>query len=64
MLILLISANVLIGLEEANEWRELASARLVNEIQFAFSSGGIHVENSPAYHQSMMMGIIRARGGP
>ena len=61
MLILLVSANVLFGLEEANEWSELASARLVNEIQFAFSGGGIHVENSPAYHQLMMIGIIRAR---
>ena len=61
MLILLISANLLVGFEEAKEWCKLASERLVNEIQFAFSDGGIHVENSPAYHQSMMVGVIRAR---
>ena len=61
MLILLISANLLIGFEESNEWGKLASERLVNEIQFAFSDGGIHVENSPAYHQYMMIRVIRAR---
>lgn len=31
-------------------WR-LAASRLLDELRFAFTSDGVHVENSPAYHQ-------------
>lgn len=31
-------------------WK-IASSRLMDELRFAFTSDGVHVENSPAYHQ-------------
>lgn len=31
-------------------WR-IASSRLIDELRFAFTRDGVHVENSPAYHQ-------------
>jgi len=61
MLILLVAAKMLTEYEESREWSELASNRLVNEIKFAFSERGVHVENSPAYHQLMLMSVIHAR---
>jgi hypothetical protein len=41
-------------------WKEIAAHRYVNEIEFAFTSEGVHVENSPAYHRGMMLNVIRS----
>jgi len=35
---------------EAATWRELGRKRTVDELSFALSEEGVHVENSPAYH--------------
>lgn len=42
-------------------WREIGLDRLKNEIAFAFTSEGVHVENSPAYHMGMIGNMLRAR---
>lgn len=36
--------------EPADEWWDIASSRLEKELRFAFTSEGVHVENSPGYH--------------
>lgn len=46
--------------EGADKWLETGVSRLINEIKFAFSSDGVHVENSPAYHNGMIKNFIRA----
>ena len=61
MYILLLAGSVLTHFEESSKWIDIATRRLVDEIQFAFSKNGIHVENSPAYHQSMLVRVMRAR---
>lgn len=38
-------------LEHADRWRQIAIARLEDELDHAFASDGAHVENSPGYHQ-------------
>lgn len=45
----------------ANQWRSVGLERLRNEISFAFTSEGVHVENSPAYHMGMIGNLVRAR---
>jgi len=35
--------------------------RLQSEMDFAFTSEGVHVENSPAYHMGMIGNMLRAR---
>ena len=42
-------------------WRKTGTARLKDEIAFAFTDEGIHVENSPAYHVGMISNLVRAR---
>jgi hypothetical protein len=46
-------------LEASPEWRRLAHTRLLGETRFAFSGEGIHVENSPGYHESMLQNLLR-----
>lgn len=46
---------------QAAEWRKVGSARLWDEIAFAFTEEGVHVENSPAYHNGMIANMLRAR---
>ncbi|WP_158637102.1 heparinase II/III family protein [Arenimonas daejeonensis] len=43
----------LLGASLANgaEWRARAMTRLADELAFAFGPDGVHVENSPTYHQ-------------
>lgn len=36
--------------KQSDEWWAVASLRLEKELSFAFTSEGVHVENSPAYH--------------
>lgn len=47
--------------ETAGSWRELGLTRLTDEIHFAFTDEGVHVENSPAYHFGMISNMLRAR---
>lgn len=46
---------------QAVEWRTVGLARLHDEITFAFTEEGVHVENSPAYHNGMIANMLRAR---
>ncbi|WP_311945496.1 heparinase II/III family protein [Halomonas piscis] len=34
----------------AREWQKVAIRRISSELEFSFTSEGVHVENSPAYH--------------
>jgi len=45
---------------QAAEWRKVGLARLHDEITFAFTEEGVHVENSPAYHNGMIANMLRA----
>lgn len=46
---------------DAKTWKSIGLARLKDEITFAFTDEGVHVENSPAYHMGMISNMIRAR---
>ncbi|EOA05193.1 ubiquinone menaquinone biosynthesis methylase [Herbaspirillum frisingense GSF30] len=46
---------------ESRRWQQIGVARLDDEIRFAFTSEGVHVENSPAYHMGMISNLNRAR---
>lgn len=46
----------------ARGWQTLARGRISSELKFSFTSEGVHVENSPAYHIfvfKVFMGIIK-----
>lgn len=46
---------------EAHEWQQIGIRRIRNELEFAFTTEGVHVENSPAYHIfvfKVFLGII------
>lgn len=45
----------------ASSWGQLGLDRLTDEIHFAFTDEGIHVENSPSYHFGMISNMLRAR---
>lgn len=47
--------------EAACFWGQLGLDRLKDEIHFAFTDEGVHVENSPAYHFGMISNMLRAR---
>lgn len=46
-------------LSESQSCRTLALERLVAEIEFCFTKDGVHIENSPGYHQMMLTRLIR-----
>jgi hypothetical protein len=46
---------------QAVSWRDMGIARVQDEIKFAFTSEGVHVENSPGYHVGMISNLVRAR---
>lgn len=48
---LLLLATCAPWLEHADRWRDVAIARLEDELGHAFAADGGHVENSPGYHQ-------------
>nr|WP_248287567.1 MULTISPECIES: heparinase II/III family protein [Chromohalobacter] len=59
--VLLLLGTVFEGVQ-AHEWQELAISRISSELDFAFTSEGVHVENSPAYHVfvfKVFLGIIK-----
>ncbi|ATI01098.1 heparinase II/III family protein [Alcaligenes faecalis] len=58
---LLVASLVFEGMEGYLLWRKTGLQRLKQEINFAFTEEGIHVENSPAYHVGMTNNLIRAR---
>lgn len=48
--------------EVAQDWQAVALRRISSELNFSFTSEGVHVENSPAYHIfvfKVFMGIIK-----
>lgn len=47
--------------ENSSQWRQTGIQRLTDEIDFAFTDEGVHVENSPAYHVGMISNLVRAR---
>lgn len=47
--------------ESASSWSQLGLTRLAEEIHFAFTDEGVHVENSPSYHFGMIGNMLRAR---
>jgi hypothetical protein len=44
--------------EEASGWREIGQARIRSELAFAFTSEGVHVENSPSYHMILLRRLL------
>lgn len=44
--------------EYATLWREIGSARTQDEVSFAFTPEGVHVENSPTYHIAVFNRIV------
>lgn len=44
----------------AAQWWEIASLRLEKEMAFAFTSEGVHVENSPGYHLFVCNAFLKA----
>jgi hypothetical protein len=58
--VLLLLGTVFDG-EQAFKWQRIAINRIGNELNYAFTTEGVHVENSPAYHLfvfKVFMGII------
>lgn len=49
------------SIPEASQWQVVGLERLKSEMDFAFTSEGVHVENSPAYHMGMIGNMLRAR---
>lgn len=47
--VLLLLGTVFEG-AQADEWQRIATQRISSELLFSFTSEGVHVENSPAYH--------------
>lgn len=58
---LILAAMAFPKAESANSWSKLGLARLADEIHFAFTDEGVHVENSPSYHFGMIGNMLRAR---
>lgn len=59
--VLLLLGTVFEG-EVAREWQAVALRRISSELDFSFTSEGVYVENSPAYHIfvfKVFMGIIK-----
>ena len=46
---------------DTSRWMEIGLFRLGDEIDFAFNSEGVHVENSPSYHVGMVGNLVRGR---
>ncbi|RVT87306.1 hypothetical protein DXV76_04285 [Rhodobacteraceae bacterium CCMM004] len=46
---------------DTSAWTEMGLSRLIDELKFAFTPDGVHVENSPAYHVGMTANLVRAR---
>lgn len=47
-------------LKISREWRNLAIRRLRRELEYAFTSDGVHVENSPSYHHGMISNLQKS----
>lgn len=52
--ILLLASVVFPQFEESDNWRTTAELRIADELRVAFSSDGMHVENSPSYLVTMI----------
>ncbi len=58
MIALLSASQVFCELEGAAGWRDLALERLAAEVRAGFTSEGVHTENSPGYHASMLHRLV------
>lgn len=58
MIALLSASQVFAELEGAPQWRDLALERLTAEVRGGFTSEGVHTENSPGYHASMLNRLV------
>jgi hypothetical protein len=47
--------------DSVREAKGVARARLVYELNVAFNEEGVHIENSPSYHATMLMRLLRAQ---
>lgn len=47
--------------KDSSDWLRVGLSRLRSELDFAFTSEGVHVENSPAYHFGMISNLLRAK---
>lgn len=59
--VLLLLGTIFEG-EQAQEWQRIAINRISSELEFAFTTEGVHVENSPAYHIfvfKVFLGILK-----
>ncbi|WP_447044891.1 heparinase II/III family protein [Vreelandella sp. H-I2] len=59
--VLLLLGTIFKG-KTAKSWQELAAQRIKSELDFSFTTEGVHVENSPAYHIfvfKVFLGIIK-----
>ena len=43
----------------AGDWRRVATSRAIDEVEFAFTPEGVHVENSTGYHLRMLDSIVQ-----
>lgn len=57
--ILFWAACVFPELESASQWRSIGRERVQDELEYAFSTEGLHVENSPGYHHGMLKTVLR-----
>ncbi|MFC1734506.1 heparinase II/III family protein [Candidatus Hydrogenedentota bacterium] len=58
---LVLLSLVLPEFDRAATWRRVGEERLTDESLFAFTSEGIHKENSPAYHFLMTRRLLKTR---
>lgn len=59
--VLLLLGTIFEG-EKARAWQKLATRRIKSELDFSFTTEGVHVENSPAYHIfvfKVFLGILK-----
>jgi hypothetical protein len=60
-LALLLASSAFESFHDTAKWQRVALERLIDELNFAFTDEGVHVENSPAYHVGMTANVVRAR---
>src|SRR5690606_226404 len=58
---LILASLAFSAIPESSQWQVVGLERLKSEMDFAFTSEGVHVENSPAYHMGMIGNMLRAR---
>lgn len=57
--ILAVIGDFLVADPDARDWLRLAVGRLGEELDFAFTKEGVHVENSPGYHAYVCLSFLK-----